>query len=332
MKSQKILLVGGRRRQQNLMRESTQYYDRARVYELDLESERLSCVIEHVTVDDFCASKEPVITFKAASTHQGAIYLVTETESLTYSLDNYEKLNCLSHSIFNDCHHVVIDAEGFMWVVVSGLDMVVKIDLKGQVVGKYPVISAENWRGIDCDVDYRKINSLKPHSAHPNHLFFINNELFVTRFHQRDAVSLFNPERKIDIGIQSPHDGIVYEDRVFFTTVDGHVVVACSSTLNVIEIYNLNNSSTNERPLGWCRGIHVIDSLNVLVGFSRLRPTKIKQNVKWVANKLSSKNFHEAMPTRVVHYNLKDKKIKREYDVEEAGLGVIFSILPLKSH
>ena len=73
--------------------------------------------------------------------------------------------------------------------------------------------------------------STKPHLAHPNHVFHIGDEPWATRFQQKDAVSLLDPTRRIDIGLERIHDGIVYGDRVLFTTVDAKVVIADTRTL-----------------------------------------------------------------------------------------------------
>jgi len=53
-----------------------------------------------------------------------------------------------------------------------------------------------------------------------------DGQVWVTRFEQRDAWCLTDPERRLAIGVEKPHDGIVRGRRVYLTTVDGHVVVS----------------------------------------------------------------------------------------------------------
>ena len=65
----------------------------------------------------------------------------------------------------------------------------------------------------------------KPHQAHPNHVFQLDGQPWVTRFNQRDAVCLETGER-MPIDAQRPHDGTPHNGGVYFTTIDGHIVVS----------------------------------------------------------------------------------------------------------
>ena len=80
-------------------------------------------------------------------------------------------------------------------------------------------------------VDYRQGVDLKPHRAHPNYVFFVDGEPFATRFELRDAISLNDPARRISIGGERVHDGVVHDGLIYFTTVDGCVAIVDSSTL-----------------------------------------------------------------------------------------------------
>src|SRR5205807_8484581 len=109
------------------------------------------------------------------------------------------------------------------------------------------------------------------------------DEIWVTRFEQRDAISLTQPGRRIDIAIQRPHDGYLLGDSIYFTTVDGHIVQANRRTLKVENSYDLTKMSRPaDQMLGWCRGLLPVDKRFLWVGFSRVRPTKFRENLAWV--------------------------------------------------
>src|SRR5450756_251840 len=59
------------------------------------------------------------------------------------------------------------------------------------------------------------------------------NDVWVTRLWQRDAICLTAPNRRIEIGLERCHDGGRYEGSLYFTTVDGHLVVVDSETLTI---------------------------------------------------------------------------------------------------
>ena len=91
-------------------------------------------------------------------------------------------------------------------------------------------------------VDYRKVRTTS-HTTNPNHVFCIRDEIWVTRFEQRDAISLSDPGRRIDIGLERVHDGVVHGDYIYFTTVDGKIVLVSIETLTVKEIIDTVEAS-----------------------------------------------------------------------------------------
>src|SRR4029077_21166495 len=106
------------------------------------------------------------------------------------------------------------------------------------------------------DNDYRKV-STKPHRAHPNFVFYLETELWATRFHQGDAISLERPERSIRVSDERIHDGVVHENHIYFTSVDGKVIIADAGSLKVVEALDLTTLHEDRAVLGWCRAILV---------------------------------------------------------------------------
>ena len=93
-------------------------------------------------------------------------------------------------------HHVRPAPSGNLTVASAGLELVLEVTHDGQVVELWNVLGEDPWSRFDPQVDYRKLNT-KPHRGHPNFVFYIGAELWATRFHQGDAVSLADPTRSI---------------------------------------------------------------------------------------------------------------------------------------
>src|SRR6185295_1559490 len=113
--------------------------------------------------------------------------------------------------------------------------------------------------------------------------------------------------------------------RVHFTMVNGHVVVVDIATLRVSCRYDLNTMYDGSRSLGWARGLEVIDDDHIVVGFSRLRPTKWKQNIQWVKTRLGGE-ARDVFPTRIAMFDVRRGRLCWEVDLEQAGMNAVFSI------
>jgi hypothetical protein len=169
-------------------------------------------------------------------------------------------------------------------------------------------------------VDYRKVVTTKPHKSHPNHVFLLDGQAWVTRFNQRDAVALENGER-IAIDVQRPHDGTPHGQHIYFTTIDGHVVMVDARSRRVESTIDLN--TPGGPTLGWCRGLGVLDDERAWVGFSRIRPTKFADNLSWIKNGFKPRR----RPTHIGLYDLVQRRCLREIALEPLGLHTVFSII-----
>jgi hypothetical protein len=206
--------------------------------------------------------------------------------------------------------------------------MVLKVSLGGQVLACWSVLDEDPWSRFSRTADYRKVESTKPHKAHPNFVFELDGDTWVTRFRQRDAVTIGGPPKRINIDVQTPHDGLVRGDRIYFTTVDGQVVIANRRTLQVDDIIDLKKINGDNSLLGWCRGILWMDDERVWVGFSRVRKTSLTENVLWVRN-----IFRDGMderPSHVALYDISRKTCLQEFAVEPYGMNIVFSIFDAK--
>ena len=280
-------------------------------------------LVEYHSPADACPAESPSILFKSATVSADKLYVCTPTEVLVYQLPRFELLNYISLPCFNDLHHVRPTPEGNILIADTGLDLVVEVSSAGKVLREWSVLEEDTWKRFSRDIDYRKVPETKPHKSHPNHVFQLDDEVWVTRFEQRDAISLTRPGRRIDIGVQRPHDGHVVGDWIYFTTVDGHLVVASRHTLKVEDVFDLNKIDNEQQlVLGWCRGLAVMEHDRVWVGFTRIRQTRFKENLLWAKNGFETRR----KPTHIALYDLASKRCVDEIDVEPHGLAVLFSV------
>ena len=268
-----------------------------------------------------CAEGDPVL-FKCATRAGNRLYCCTQTEVVVFSLPDFQQLAYVSLPRFNDVHHVLPTEAGTMLVAISGLEMVVEIDESGNVLGEWNVLGGPAWNGFDPDIDYRQGVNTKPHRAHPNHLFQLEGRPWVTRFECKDAVPIFGPPDRIEAGHERVHDGVVHQGSVYFTTVDGTIARCDVSLRRPVESHALRRRSGHDEVLGWCRGLYFADDRNCWVGFTRIRPTKLRETVSWIRNRGTSQ-----APTRIARYATDGWTMLDEVDLEPHGMNAVFSIV-----
>jgi hypothetical protein len=318
-----LYITGGRQRPR--ISGEWQAYGEAVVLRLDAETGNVETFINHVSPPDTCADGTPSIVFKCASRYRGRLVLCTETEVLNVDVANRRTSKYLSLSIFNDVHHAVMIDDDRYLVVNTGLDMLVEVGTDGTIHREWSVVGDDPWQRFDRDIDYRKIPSTKPHRAHPNYVFINDGDVWVTRFVQRDAICLTAPTRRIRLGFAGPHDGTVSEGAAYFTSVDGRIIEVDMSSRRVRHVLDLNKLAENSAPLGWCRGLCTIDGV-AWVGFSRLRPTRLRANLGWLKRRVVT-GPEPMRPTRLAAYDLRHRRLLEEIDLEPYGLNAVFSIV-----
>jgi hypothetical protein len=319
-----LYVIGGRQRQDrglSDLKEGWYGYGLGVILRVDPDG-RITTVMEFTSRPGACGPDDPIL-FKCASRRDDRLYCCTQTEVIVFSLPTFEQLVYVSLPRFNDVHHVLPTAQDTMLVAVSGLEMVVEIDEKGDVLGEWNVLGGDPWNGFDPRLDYRQGVNTKPHRAHPNHLFQLDGRPWVTRFELRDAVPVSGAPDRIEVGHERVHDGVVRDDGVYFTTVDGSVV-RCDTTLRrPVESHELARGSGSDEVLGWCRGLYFEDDAHCWVGFSRIRPTRLRETVAWIRSRGTSQ-----APTRISRYATDGWTLLDEIDLEPHGLHAVFSIVP----
>jgi hypothetical protein len=295
-------------------------YQKAIVLDLDVTARTATTAVEYTSPAEACPDEGATILFKSGSILGDRLFVCTQTEVLIYRLPAFERIGYISLPMFNDLHHVLPTPQGTLLVADTGLDMVLEISMEGRVIHQWNVLGEDPWARFSPDTDYRRVRTTKPHRAHPNHVFLVGSDVWATRFEQRDAICLTSPGRRIDIGIERVHDGVMHEGRVYFTTVDGHVVIADPSRCAVQEVIDLREMSAGDVQLGWCRSV-AVDGDRIWVGFSRIRPTKFRENVGFVL-----RGFKRDFGTHVACYDLRRRECLSEIAVEPFGMSAVFGI------
>jgi hypothetical protein len=322
-----LYLLGGRQRKLLFRNEEEQrLYEAAIILLLDTETGAGNVKLEYKSPSEACASEHSSHSFKSATLVGNKLYTCTSTEVLIFEVPGFKRIGYVSLPCFNDLHHVTPNPDGNLLAVSTGLDLVVLFTPEGRVVQEWNVLGEDPWSRFSRHVDYRKIESTKPHLSHPNYVFRLGQELWVTRLTQKDAICLTSPGQRISIGVQRPHDGLVCGDRIYFTTVDGRIVIANSTSLAIEEIIDLNEihhvQKNEDVLLGWCRGLLPLDERRIWVGFTRVRRTRFTENVMWIKHAFKEKE----RSTHIGLYDIDKKKCLQEIDLERFGMNVIFGI------
>lgn len=296
-------------------------YDEGVIVRVDPATHAWEDCVSYVSPPEVYSPGEAAITFQAGAVQDHLMYICTQTEVLVFELPEFKKVGYLSLPFFNDLHHVRPTANGELLIANAGLEMVIQATLNGEICNVWNVLGEEPWQ-LKSETDFRKI-STKPHRAHPNYLFYIGSEPWATRFHQGDAVCLTQPEKRIEISKERIHDGLVHEDKIYFTSVNGWIYIADAYTLSVEKVINLSDMHREGTLLGWCRSLYV-DGDKLWVGFSRIRPTKWRENVTWMM-----RGFKYVQPTHIACYDLAKCECIEEINLEPMGLNAVYSIFPV---
>jgi hypothetical protein len=321
-----VYVTGGRQRHRAGERDEWHAFEEAVVLRVDLATHEVTTVFRHTARPEACPDELPSFVFKCGSIIGNQLVVCSETEILALDLDGGHVSNYVSLPIFNDVHHVLALETGHYLVANTGLDMIVEVFGDGSTGREWSTIDEDTWTRFSRDVDYRKVPSTKPHRSHPNYVFCHDDDVWATRFEQRDAICLTGTRERIRIDSGGPHDGVAHGDAIYFTSVNGHLVEIDAATLQPRRSIDLGGVEQTDEPLGWCRGV-LVDDRTAWVGFSRLRPTRLRRNVSWVKHGFRHTGWHRQRPTRLAAYSLDGARLLDEIDLEPHGLNAVFSIL-----
>lgn len=324
----KFYVAGGAHHEDSLSRQEWGRSEYGLLLAVDINSGEVDKIIEYKTPSELICAEEGVGTsFTAGELHNNLLYLPTEWEILTIDVSSLEVVASLSRRFFNDVHAVTFRNNNFV-VTSTGLDAVFEISEDGMAINEwYTRENGRLWDDFDSTIDYRKVPSTKPHVMHPNFSTVIEGDVWVTRFHAKDSICVSDPSKgRILLDVERPHDGHYNSGFIYYTTVNGHVLVVDYEKKKVIEDFDVSAAMQSNKLAGWCRGFAAYEEFYVL-GFSRIRPTKFSSNLSWLKNIKHTVAATLSEPTRLAIFDAKRKKLIREIDLEFYGMNAIFSII-----
>ena len=327
--SSNLLITGGILRPNGFELGEGKYYGCATLLRLNTDSGDVETILSVDEGNDNFPEVTPNLEFTVGDVEGDKLWLSTDTEIRQYSYPQLELLQTFSHSCFHNIHSVSVHGNE-LYITSTGLDMVVVLDKSNGEIKRY--INAEGkqvWHRFSESTDYRKIHSTRPHDCHPNYIFWLDNEPWVTRCTQEDAVNLSDITQRIDISgpdkAISVHDGIVQGDYVYFTSVDSCIVIADIKTKKVIETFNVSKLKGYGGLRGWCRGLYISGDIFYL-GFSRLRKTRRLDKIEWVSRLVNrGKSIEDCS---VLGINMSTRTIVADYIFPGHMIDAIFTVLP----
>jgi hypothetical protein len=317
----KLYVLGGRQRKPGISeatpKDEWYLYKTALILEVDTDSGAVRTCVEYQSPPEARAGDRPAAHFHGGAVVDNILYTCTTTEVLI----GYISLPC-----FNDVHHVTPASDGNLLVVSTGLEMVVKVSPRGEVLAEWNVLGEDPWARFSRAIDYRKVETTKPHVSHPNFVFELDGEVWVTRFHQHDAVSLNGTKRRIEIAGEGVHDGLAWGERLLFTAVDGKIVAVDGHSLQVEMVVDLRQIQDRDQLVlpAWCRGLLPVDDRTLWVGFTRIRQTLFRENVRWVKTILREGTV--VMPTHIALFDIVNKRCLQEFNLETQGMNAVYGI------
>lgn len=225
------------------------------------------------------------IQFTGNCFKDGTFYVCLHNEILAYEeWPPKQFTRRLSIPGFNDLHHCMPWKDGIA-VSNTGLETVDYVSTEGELIDRWDLLKNEkNVRTIDESKNYRLIPDTKPHVRHGNHLFVHDGDLWTSQLKTQNAVCVFDQSKSIEMEVGMPHDGTWLNDKVVFTTTNGHLIFFDMHNGFERSIVNLPAMTPDLEQLGWCRGVcaHPENKDQYFVGFSALRRSKWKDFGYWI--------------------------------------------------
>lgn len=262
--------------------------------------------------------------FGFASYFNGKIYTCTFLEALVFDAETWEVVKVISEPWFNDLHHVYANDRHIL-IVNTGLERVEIYDHAYNHLGFYNLLDVDTWERFDRHKDYRLVESVghKPDKWQANFLTEIDGQYWVTRFGNKDVISLDDPQQRFEIGTGNPHDGHCNGDYIYYTTTNNHIVIVDRETKGIVDDIDLVELDGRKEKIGWCRGLEIVGDC-AFVGFSRLRQSKFRAMGHWI------KYGQRILPSQILQVDLKRREIVDRCVIEQDPGCTIFSIINLE--
>ena len=319
-----LYIIGGRQKRRLVRPDDAEHrFESAVIIRLDTGTESSEQLVDYKTRGEAKADSEASNLFTSSTLRDHKLYTCTYTEVLIFDVPRFNQVGYISLPRFNAVHHVRPTPNGTLLIANTGLDMVVESTIAGEILNEWNVLGVDPWERFSKGVDYRKVLNTKPHQSHPNFVFQLGDQVWVTRFHQRDALCLTKPDQRISLSLGFPHDGLLHRGMLYFTTVDGHLIEADPNSLQITSTWDLRALRGDPRGiLGWCRGVAFIEKSLVWIGFTRIRKSSALENLNWIKHGFRAVDT----PTHIALFDLAENRFLKKIDLESHGVNILFSI------
>jgi len=181
---------------------------------------------------------------------------------------------------FNDLHDLdLLVQEGCatrVYVANTGLDCIDTLDSDGHLLERRALVAGHDavktpadsayFTGSDQDAPFhrRKV----PTNVHPNSVRWIDGRLWCSRFADRAIVAI-DQDREWRVSTSGcPHDLVLFEHDVWFSTTDG-CIWRLPRDASAVTPTLMHDTFASTGFSGWCRGLAVDDEF-ILVGLTRV--------------------------------------------------------------
>jgi hypothetical protein len=267
--------------------------------------------------------------YKGGCIYRDRFYVVTNTEVLVYDISDWSLKMVMSLSSFNDLHGVHVD-DNHVYVCNTGLEIVHVFDHDFQMIDEINMATTPTYERFDRAVDYRMIATTKPHEAHINHIFCLDGEKWVTRGLLTDAIKLHGSRdsfnlKGVDRGPNDKvvcHDGIVRGEKLYFTTVNGHIVAFDTrSRKQILQIDVREVAGRAGYSLGWVRGLEIVGN-RAFLGTTKIRSSTFKEYTRWIVYGEERK-----MSSSILEIDMDQLIVLGVYEMENYEGHAIYSII-----
>ncbi|QDO99978.1 hypothetical protein [Thalassotalea sp. PS06] len=325
---EKLIITGGMQRRFHYDMKEWTGYAAAKALEISFADDiSVKEVIDYASPKDCLPDDdEASITFKSGTRHSQKLWVATQTEALCFSTRDFSLQHRISHPVFNDVHHVYPTRDETLLITSTGLDAVFEFSESGEKINEWSCTEMDIWQRFDPRTDYRKVLTTKPHAVHPNHCFEYLGKYWVSNMKKSQCQCLQTGE-VISLDSGNIHDGILVGKYAYFTHVNGFISKVDMDLQRVVQVFDMNKAQAGPKQLGWCRGLYFIDDNRFLVGFTRIRPSKMQMGMEWLKNRFYAKGWQGCLPTRICLFNTQSMTFEWQLDLEQHDIHAVFSIL-----
>jgi hypothetical protein len=216
----------------------------------------------------------------------------------------------------NDFHQLSV-SEGLIYVANTGRDSIDVLSLELELVKRYDGLLPSEWKArkecnYSIDSDYYDSIQLGipfhkrrvPDKWHFNHVIKLSDSfggnILATSFSEKRLINISNLEPVSTTFNHQPHDGFIYQNKMWMTTVSGEIYAAeLQPSLEFKRVLDLFSFLPYQ---GWCRGL-IFAGGKLLIGITAIYENNNRS--KWLTTSIEN--------TRTGIYQLNSETFELEH-------------------